>query len=105
MGAFVVHVGATVLCSHGGQAQATVPSTRVRVNGQFAVTQMAGHVVSGCALPTQSGGPCVSAQWITAALRVQSGGQPLLLQNSQATCAPPGTPLNVTVTQTRVSAT
>jgi hypothetical protein len=38
----------------------------------------------------------------TAALRVQSSGAPVLLQGSQATCAPTGTPVVVGVTQTRV---
>ena len=34
MPGFLVHVGATVLCSHGGQAQPTVPNPRVTVSGQ-----------------------------------------------------------------------
>jgi hypothetical protein len=36
---------------------------------------------------------------------VTSLGQPLLLLDSQATCVPTGTPLVITVTQTRVTAT
>ena len=34
MPGFVLHVGATVLCTHGGQAQPTAPNPRVRVGGQ-----------------------------------------------------------------------
>ena len=34
MPGFLVHVGATVLCAHAGQAQATVPNPRVTVGGQ-----------------------------------------------------------------------
>jgi hypothetical protein len=33
-----------------------------------------------------------------------SNGQPLVVQSSQAICAPTGTPLIIAVTQTRVSA-
>ena len=33
---------------------------------------------------------------------VPAGGQPVLLQDSQAVCAPTGTPLTVVVTQVRV---
>jgi hypothetical protein len=49
--------------------------------------------------------PCVTAQWVTAAIRVTSNGQPLLLFDSQAICAPNGTPLMITVVQTRVMGT
>ena len=31
----LLHVGATVLCVHGGQAQPTVPNPRVTVNGNI----------------------------------------------------------------------
>jgi hypothetical protein len=36
---------------------------------------------------------------------VTSNGQPVLLLDSQAVCAPNGTPLTITVTQTRVTGT
>jgi len=65
------------------------------------------YVIAGCAFPPPpvANGPCVTAQWITAATRVTSNGQPLLLLDSQAICTPTGTPLVVAVTQTRVTAT
>jgi hypothetical protein len=100
----LVHVGATVLCAHAGQAQPTAPNPRVTVSGQPTVTMSAPWVVAGCTLPPQAGGPCVSAQWTTAATRVTANGVPLLLLDSQAVCAPTGTPLTVVQTQTRVSA-
>jgi hypothetical protein len=100
----MVHVGATVLCAHAGQAQPTAPNPRVTVSGQPTVTMSAPWVVAGCTLPPQAGGPCVSAQWTTAATRVTANGVPLLLLDSQAVCAPTGTPLTVLQTQTRVSA-
>lgn len=102
----LLHVGATVLCSHGGQAQPTVPNPRVLVNGMPTVTLASPYVVAGCALPPPpaANGPCVTAQFVTSATRVLSNGQPLLLLDSQAICAPTGTPLMVVVTQPRVTA-
>ena len=101
----LLHVGATVLCAHGGQAQPTVPNPRVTVNGMPTVTIAGPYVVAGCAFPPppNGNGPCVTAQFVTAALRITSNGQPLLLLDSQAVCAPTGTPLIVTVTQPRVT--
>ena len=104
MPGFLLHVGATVLCSHTGQATPTVPNPRVTVSGQPTVTLSSPYVVAGCILPPQAGGPCVTAQWITGATRVTSNGQPLLVQAGQAICTPTGTPLVVVVTQTRASA-
>ncbi len=106
MPGFLLHVGATVLCSHAGQATPSVPNPRVTVGGQPTVTFTAPYMVAGCTLPPPPGanGPCVSAQWVTAATRVTSNGQPLLLFDSQAVCAPSGFPLAVVVTQIRASA-
>ncbi len=107
MPGFLLHVGATVMCAHGGQAQPTAPNPRVRVGGQAIVVQSTPYAISGCALPppTAGNGPCVTAQWITAALRVRADGQPVLLQDSQSTCTPTGTPLTVMSAQMRVKAT
>lgn len=106
MPGFLIHVGASVLCSHGGQAQATAPNPRVTVSGQPTVTIAAPWLVAGCTLPppTAANGPCVTAQFVTAATRVTSNGQPLLLIDSQAICAPTGTPLLIVASQTRVTA-
>ena len=105
MPGFLLHLGATVLCAHAGQATPTVVNPRVTVSGQPTVTLAAPYVVAGCALPPPpaANGPCVTAQFVSAATRVTSNGQPLLLLDSQAICAPTGTPLLVTVTQTRVN--
>ena len=103
MPGFLLHVGATVLCMHGGQAQATAPNLRVRVAGQPIVTQTTTYSVAGCAFNVSGApSPCVTAQWVMAATRVKSGGLPVLLQDSQAICAPNGTGLNILVTQVRV---
>src|SRR5829696_4374276 len=107
MPGFLLHVGATVLCSHAGQAQPTVPNPRVMVSGQPRVTRASPYVVAGCTLPPPPGanGPCVTAQWTTAATRLLSTGQPLLLQDSQAICAASGTGLLVLGVQTRTRGT
>ncbi len=107
MPGFLVQVGATVLCAHGGQAQPTAPNARVLVSGQPTVLITAPYTVAGCTMPPPNAGngPCVTAQWTSGTTRVTSQGQPLVVQSSQAVCTPTGTPLMITVTQTRVSAT
>lgn len=75
MPGYLLHLGATVLCLHAGQAQATAPNPRVKVSGQMVVTQSAPHTVVGCPFNVSgSPVPCVTAQWMTAALRVKAGG-------------------------------
>jgi hypothetical protein len=105
MPGFLLHVGATVLCAHGGQAQPTVPNPRVMVSGMPTVTVASPYVVAGCAMPPPSAGngPCVTAQFVTSALRLLSNGQPLLLLDSQAICVPTGTPLVIASTQPRAT--
>ena len=102
MPGFLLHVGATVFCQHAGQATPTAPDPRVRVSGQSVVTQSCVYAVAGCGLLSTTNPPCITAQWVTAATRVRAGGLPVLLQDSQAVCAPSGTGLMVAVTQTRV---
>jgi hypothetical protein len=107
MPGFLVHVGATVTCAHGGQAQPTAPNPRVMVSGQPTVTITAPYVVAGCAFPPPpaGNGPCITAQWLVGSTRVLSNGQPLVVFSSQAICAPTGTPLLILATQTRAIAT
>lgn len=104
MPGFLLHEGATILCVHGGQAQATAPNPKVKVNGQFIVMQQAPHTVSACPFNVSgSPVPCVTAQWTTAATKITSNGIPVLLFDSQATCAPNGTPVTVSSIQTKVT--
>jgi hypothetical protein len=106
MPGFILHLGATVICSHGGQAQPTAPNPRVLVSGQPIVTQAPPYVVAGCAfVPPGGNGPCVTAKWVVGATRVLATGVPVIVQTSMAICTPTGTPLNILVTQTRVMAT
>lgn len=107
MPGYLLHQGATVLCSHAGQATPTVVNQRVKVGGQAIVMQTSSYTVAGCTMPPPptGNGPCVTAQWITAATRVRANNIPVLLQDSQSTCVPTGTPLTVVLTQTRVKGT
>lgn len=106
MPGFLIHVGATVLCSHAGQAQASMPNPRVTVSGQPTVAMPGPWLIAGCVLPPPiaANGPCVTAQFVSAATRVTSNGQPLLCFDSQAICAPTVTPLLIVASQMRVSA-
>jgi hypothetical protein len=107
MPGFVLHQGATVTCLHGGQAMPTKPDLRVSVSGMKVTVQPVPYTVAGCTLPppTAGNGPCVTAQWMTGALRVKASGQPLLVRSSQAVCAPTGTGVIIAATQIRVRAT
>ncbi|MGI9102238.1 MAG: hypothetical protein ACR2IF_07310 [Terriglobales bacterium] len=106
MPGFMLNQTSTVLCSHAGQAQPTVVNPRVMAQDVPTVFVTSPYVIAGCALPPPpaANGPCVTAQFITASTRVLSNGQPLLLIDSQAICAPSGTPVIVVMTQTRVFA-
>ena len=101
----ILHETATVMCAHGGQAQPTAPNPRVLVMGMPVTTQPAPYVVAGCPFNVSGAPmPCVTAQWVVAALRVQAMGMPVLLMDSQAICVPNGTPLMIVQAQTRVIA-
>src|ERR1700721_1854345 len=90
----ILHVGATVLCSHGGQAVPTAPSPVLLVSGMPAATVAAPYSVAGCAfVPPAGNGPCVTGQWTVGAVQVTSEGQPVVIMTGAAICAPTGTPL------------
>jgi len=102
----LLHVGATVMCAHAGQAQPTAPNPRVLVSGQPTVTIAAPYTIAGGPFTTGSNPmPCVTGQWTMGATRLISNGQPLVLMSSQSICAPNGTPMMPTVAQTRVLGT
>jgi len=103
MPGYLVHQGASVQCSHGGLAQPTIPNPRVTVSGQPIVTMPGAYAIAGCGL-SGTAPPCATALFNSAATRVTSMGQPVLLQDSQSTCVPTGTPLLIISTQLRVKA-
>ena len=104
MGAYLIQQGATVQCSHGGQAMPTVTNARVTIDNQPTVATAGPWTIAGCPLVPPPIPPCVTATWVTGTTRVTSSGQPLVLQSGQAICVPTGTPLMVASTQTRVQA-
>lgn len=104
MPAPILHLGATITCMHAGPAQPISPVPRVLVSGQPVVTQATPYAVSGCAL-SGIAPPCVTAQWVSGAVRVLAAGTPVLIQTSQAVCVPTGTGLLPLTAQTRVLAT
>ena len=105
MPAPILHLGATVTCMHAGVAQPLTPFLRVLAGGQPVVTLTSPYAVTGCALTGTGAPPCVTAQWVSGAVRVMAGGAPVLIQTGQAVCAPSGTGLLPLVAQLRVLAT
>lgn len=104
MPAPALHLGAVVLCSHGGVATPAAPFPRVLLSGQPAVTIASPYAIAGCAL-SSSGNPCVTGQWLTGAARVLGGGVPLATMLGASTCIPNGTPMVPVNAQPRVLAT
>ena len=102
----ILHLGATVMCSHGGQATPTAPQPRVLVSNQPIATITAPYAIAGCAfVPPAGNGPCVTGQWVVGAVRVFSLNQPVAIQTGSSVCAPTGTPMLPVVAQPRVIAT
>jgi hypothetical protein len=102
MPGYLAHQGATVICAHGGQAQPSAASPRVRLSGQAAVLLPTPYVIVGCPLPPTAPGPCTAGTWTAGTTRVRSLGQPLVIQGGTGTCVPTGAPLLVTAVQPRV---
>jgi len=91
--------GTQALCGHGGLARPTAVSPRVRLSGMPVVLLPAPFAVTGCPLAQA---PCATGQFQTGAVRVRVQGQPVLLLDSRAVCAPSGVPLQIIQTQARV---
>ena len=100
----LLHLGATVNCSHAGPALPVATNAQVLVSGQPTIFQPTQYGVTGCSL-SSSGNPCVTGTWTSATTRVTSNGQPLVIATGTSTCAPNATPLLVVSSQTRVIAT
>lgn len=108
MSGFLVHVGATAMCPHGGQITTTPGNFRVKVGGQPVATLADNYPIAGCAftVPGPKPQPCVTVQWLVPASRVRVGNQPVILQTSTGLCQSaeqiPQGPPNIALTQTRV---
>ncbi len=111
MPGFLLHVGATANCPHGGQMSTISSNARVLVSGQPVAVLSDNYLIAGCAftVPPSKPQPCVKVLWLAPASRVLVGGQPVILQTSTGMCQsaeqiPQGAP-TVIATQTRVSGT
>ena len=104
MPAPVLHLGATVLCSHAGQATPLAPFPRVTVSGQPVVTLTSPYAIAGCALASTSSPPCVTSQFVSGAVRVLAGGAPLATLIGSSVCTPTGSPMLPVTAQPRVLA-
>ena len=102
----LVSTGATVMCPHGGQANALPAQSRVLVDGSPAATEADVYTVTGCTLTADAiPHPCTTIRWTGPSARIRINGSPALLQDSTALCltavqAPQGPP-NITVVQQR----
>lgn len=108
MPGFLLHVGASAICPHGGQITIIPSSPRVLVSGQPVATFPDTTLVAGCAftIPGPKPQPCIKVQWLVPAARVMVNHQPALLQTSQGLCLSaeqiPQGPPNVIAGQVRV---
>lgn len=83
MSGFLVHVGATVICPHGGTVNMITTNSRVLVGGMPAVTATDQFLVAGCAFTVGSKPqPCVVVRWLAPSTRILINGQPAVLQLS-----------------------
>lgn len=110
MPGYLLHVGATVQCPHGGTVTAIPSSVRVKVGGRPVVATSDTFLVAGCPVPlTQSTQPCFKVEWMVGASRVRVGGKPALVQGAvglvQTAAGVATGPPNVISTQTRARAT
>lgn len=85
MPGLMLHVGATMQCTHGAPATIAPSQPRVLVSGQPVATLPAQIVVAGCPfqIPVGAGTkpqPCVLVKWLNVSSRVMVMGQPVLLQ-------------------------
>jgi hypothetical protein len=106
---FLVHVGATIICPHAGQASCITSNTRVLASGQPIVTQADTFPITGCpfTVPVATPHPCVAIRWLVPSLRILVGGKAAILQDSTGICqsadqAPQG-PANIVATQIRAN--
>ncbi len=116
MPGFLLHVNATVQCTHAAMVSTPPTQPRVLVSGQPVATVANLWTVAGCpfTLPTTppKPQPCVRVQWTMPSARVLINGQPALLAPAPGAGAglclsveqiPQGPPM-VGFVQTRVSA-
>lgn len=88
MPGFLLHVGSTIICPHGGQVSMITNNTQVLTSGQPVVIQSDIFDITGCSftVPPTKPQPCVTVKWLLASKRVLINGQPVIEQDSTALC-------------------
>lgn len=103
---YILHEGAQVQCLDGGQAEPLNVNPRVTVSGMSIVTQSTQYTIAACPLASSSTGVfCATASWLKASLHITADGDPVVLDDSQATCVNTGKGLKVIKTQKRAKGT
>lgn len=106
MPGYIVHLGATVRCFHNAPALPTRVSQRVFVSGLPVVTLVPTYSIAGCPHSIPAGpSPCATGKWTSGSTRVFASRRPLVLVSSTSVCVPNGTPMKISKTQKRVTAT
>lgn len=113
MPGFLVHVSASINCTHGAKATVVPSQQRVRVAGNFVAVLADNTTVAGCPFQVPVGAgtkpqPCIRIQWLVPATRVKVNQQFALVQSSSGLCLsaeqiPQGPPV-IASTQTQVKA-
>ena len=79
----LLHVGAVIMCPHGGQTTVISSNLRVTVMGMPVATMSDQFLVAGCVFNVAGKPqPCIKVQWLAPAARVKVMGQPVVLQAS-----------------------
>ncbi len=102
----ILHLGAVVICDHGGEAEPLIPNPTVLVSGMPIVQQESPYVIAGCLMPPPpfGDGPCVIGEWVLGSVTVLADGIPVLVQEGLAVCELSGTGLLPLVVQELVQA-
>jgi hypothetical protein len=82
----ILTTASTVMCPHGGQAVLVTSNTEMVIEGAPALLQSDLHLIVGCAFAPVAPSPCLTIQWVTAAVQTHVHGVPVLLQNSIGLC-------------------
>lgn len=110
MGDFLIQIGATGMCPHGGPLQIVPSQVKVLLSGQPAATASDQFLITGCAFttPVPKPQPCVTAKFLPA-VKVLLSGTPAVLKGGGLICQSaeqiPQGPPSVTVTQLKVTGT